>query len=176
MSRRVMAMGLVLVLLLLPVMFGGWQKTETKAAYVLNKKVADLECRVWMSTAKGLPVGLKSSFDVTTSSWVFNATKTIRDHVNTQYLEVKAIGFSVSLSVSNSGAGAGTTLSQTSNTATFTTAKANNYYRGFNSYNNIANSGAFSTCRTINAYSKMSVYLDGQPFSNQAHTWQLDRI
>jgi hypothetical protein len=155
-----------------PLNVNAYQGTGGKDVYVQGKKAAYLEARVWMSTARGWVLGNKSTFDVTTSTWVLNPTKPIRDHSHTQYLEVKGIGVACSLSVSKT---VGVSLSATSNTASFTPAAVNGSYRGYNSYNNVATS-TLTVARTIHAYSKMSVLLDGQGFSNQGYCWQLDRI
>lgn len=153
-----------------------WNDTCSKNVYLSGKKVATLESRMWVSQLDVNFAKTKITFDATSSSWVFNATRTITNHVNS--MTIKKTGLSGSLSANMNGVGASIT-EKTDSMFTISTGSANSYYRGMNTYNNTITRGVVGTIFSwsiasaltnlvVTGTSGQSVYIDGQLYMTSA--------
>lgn len=127
--------------------------TATKDVYIMGKKVATIEARIWAGTG--------ATFDATSSSWITNANVSIRNHVN--QMELAAGGLGVGISVPTPAGSISVSYSNGNKTATFTTRAVSGSsatYRGINTYSNrVTGIGWWVNCSSM-----QSLELDTQPF------------
>lgn len=135
--------------------------TAKRDVYIMGKKVANIEARIWASTG--------GVFDATSSSWVNDSKVYIANHINE--MKLASGGLNASITVPTKIANITVSYSNSNKTAIFTTKAVSGYsatYRGINTYSNrVSGFGWWVTCSSM-----QSLELDTQPFAITASCWK----